>query len=581
MPGIYGYIKQLGEKSYLNIMTHSLNYFTYFKKDDDFKDKFIESSKIHLGNMTKIMSPHSKDGINVWIEGEIYNLDECVKIANFNIKIDSFEELIFVSYKNNILKKVFNKIDGYFACTIYDSNKNKIFLISDRYGMRMLYYYFKDGRFAWSGEVKGLLALDFVDTSIDKSQINCFMELGYLLENNTFHKYIKLVEPATIMEFDVTLETLTQKYYWKWSQIKQQNISFNDAVDQLGILFLNSIKKRFAPNNKIGIALSGGLDSRAIFAAVNTLYPEYRGYTYTFGVLGCGDIEIAKKVVSRSKWRHEIFVFSSDNWFKSRIEKVWFTDGMLNMMHMHGSEFLDNIANNIDFNLNGYAGDVVCGGRWFPKIPLNTRATSENLKIFYNKYINLCNIEDSFFEINHIEPHLYMNRVRRFTNMGIVNTLYKLDQRIPFFDNDLIEFIFSLPDGYRANNKLYSVMLLKFFNKYFKDIPWQKTGRTIDKSINSSFIYKVLKKAKRIPIKLGLKKDLNNYTDYANWIRNKEVSNYLDKLLDNKTGNYSKYRNEDFRTKYLLPHIKHRRNFSENILRGATLELYLKKIVKR
>ena len=55
-----------------------------------------------------------------------------------------------------------------------------------------------------------------------------------------------------------------------------------------------------------------------------------------------------------------------------------------------------------------------------------------------------------------------MNRGRRFINMGIVSTLSSYEQRMPFFDNACIELIFSLPDDYRLNNKLYSLMLKVF-----------------------------------------------------------------------------------------------------------------------
>lgn len=54
------------------------------------------------------------------------------------------------------------------------------------------------------------------------------------------------------------------------------------------------------PDEKIGISLSGGLDNRAIFAAVNHLYPDYKGYAYTFGVPECDDITIAEQVIARS-----------------------------------------------------------------------------------------------------------------------------------------------------------------------------------------------------------------------------------------------------------------------------------------
>jgi len=370
----------------------------HFLKDDDFIDSSFEASHLHLGKMKKDTKSFVKKGIYVSIEGEQYDYKE-----------SDFEELIYNAYINGNLEDFLNKLDGYFNAVIYDSNIQKVFLISDRYGMRMLYFYFKDGYFAFSGEIKGLLGLDFVDSSIDSSQIDCFMDLGYLLEDNTWHSHIKLIKPASIMEFDIESKELTEKYYWKWSEIKPQNISFDEAVYKLGNLWLEAVKKRFNPDEKIGIPLSGGLDSRAIFAAVNKLYPDYSGYSYTFGIPNCDDIKIVKSCISRTKWKHIEFDLTSANWFESRKKKVWYTDGMMNMMHMHGSEFLNEVSDNVDIILNGYSGDVVLGGGWFNVIPCDVRATKANLQYFYKNQIETCNIADDFYDIKHCEPHLYMN----------------------------------------------------------------------------------------------------------------------------------------------------------------------------
>lgn len=553
MPGIYGYIKNTQQEKQIAKMTSKLSYQENFIQDKVFSNNFLEASHIHIEHMKKDQNIFFKDGVYISIEGEQYDFD--------NI---SFEQFLFDAYSTKRLESALNKLDGYFNAIIYDSNINKVFLLSDRYGMRMLYYYFKDGRFAWSGEVKGLLALDFVDKTINQTSFDCFVDLGYLLEDNTWFEHIKLIKPATIMEFNIKSNKLLEKYYWKWSEIKPQNISFKEAVDSVGNLFIEAVKKRFKPNEKVGIALSGGLDSRAIFAAVEHLYPKMQGLTYTFGTKGCDDIEIAKIVANKSSWEHKIFNFTEDNWFEPRKEKIWNTDGMLNMMHMHGVEFLDKLSCSIDFNLNGYAGDVVCGGGWFSLLPLNERANKKNLQPFYKSYIDICNYSDDFYDIRNSEPHLYMNRVRRFTNMGSINGLPTIDQRKPFFDNKLLELIYSIPDEYRKDNKLYSTMLLNFFPKYFKDIPWQKTRKNLD--------------GRESPL-INNTNIVRGYMNYAGAIREKKVLDSLYEILDYKNSIYKNFTDVDVVKTYLQPHIDSIQvNHIEKIFRYATIEIYLRRV---
>lgn len=58
---------------------------------------------------------------------------------------------------------------------------------------------------------------------------------------------------------------------------------------------------------------------------------------------------------------------------------------------------------------------------------------------------------------------------------------------------------------------------------------------------------------------LGIK-SAKDHTDYNNWIRSPEVSNYLMKLLNVKDAGYSKVTDINLLEKYLLPQlqIKHK-----------------------
>ena len=162
--------------------------------------------------------------------------------------------------------------------------------------------------------------------------------------------------------------------------------------------------------------------------------------------------------------------------------------------------------------------------------------------------------------------------------MGTVNGLIKVDQRKPFFDNKVMELIYSISDEYRKDSKLYSAMLLKFFPEFFKDIPWQKTGKTINKKLSNSFSAKVIKRLKRVPYKFGILKDTGSYVNYPQWIKGDNLSKELCALLDKNSSEYSKYTDEDFKAKYLTPHLNGRKNFSKEVLSAVSIEIYLKSI---
>jgi asparagine synthase (glutamine-hydrolysing) len=251
---------------------------------------------------------------------------------------------------------------------------------------------------------------------------------------------------------------------------------------------------------------------------------------------------------------------------------------MQDMMHMHGSEFLPEVAKHMAVNLNGYCGDAIIGGGFLARVPWNQRITVENSKLFYGRYASLTDIDNEFYDINFVEPNLHMNRVRRFTIYGSVNALSWLDQRKPFFDNKLVELVFSIPDEYRANNRLYLAMLQKFFPKYFQDIPWQKTGKPAAITRKPTIPARAYRKGVRIIKGLAGIKATQGYTDYPAWIRNKEISEKLKGLLDYDTAEYKRLTDKNLAAHWLQPHLESSlKNHSNEILRAATIELYLRR----
>lgn len=580
MPGIYGHIKQNENQSHIQAMTDILVEGRPYTYDPVFENADIAASRAHIAVMGMKTSPYSVNGVHIWIEGEGYNVTEVAQKTGITAK--SLEGLLLKAHQENKLEKVLGEMDGYFAAALYDEKNKKLHLITDRLGMRPLYIYSKDENFAWAGEVKQLLALPFTDKTIDKTTAPCFMELGYLLEDHTWFEHIKLTHPASIYTFDLKARSLAQNYYWSWSKIKQQDVSFDQAVDALCDLLPKTVEKRLNPNEKIGIALSGGLDSRLVFAAANELYPDYRGYAYTFGRVESGDVKVAQQVASLGHWEHEVFDLNNEDWFEKRKPMIWRTEGMLSMLQFHGAEFAPLLAQKIDINLSGYAGDVVTGGSYISENNADQRIDSAFAKKFYKGQMHLTNLENVFYDIPHVEPHIYMNRVRRFTNVGTINTLSYLTHRKPFMDNDLMEFMFSISDLHKKGNKVYATALLKRYPAYFKDIIWQKTGKTVDKPAGNKLIKRILGRAERTLSQFGVIKYKSEYTDYDRWIREESVAAQLRNLLAPENSEYAKVLpGTDYKKTLLEPHLNNRLvSKPDAILRVAAMEIYLRKLRK-
>ena len=538
--------------------------------DSVFSDENIIASRVHLGIIGAPDSPFQKSGVFVWIEGEIYNFNEILEL--FNFKSRHFEELLIDAYHNNKLDIVLSKIDGCFSAVLYD--KAVIKLISDRFGMKPLYYWGKKNNFTWVSEIKALLAFEYYKPEIDPKVVKCFMDLGHLLGENTWFKYVKLINASTILTYSLKLKKIVEnKRYWKWSYIKLQEINFKDAVIILSNLLGKAIQKRIEVGEKLCIPLSGGLDSRLVLAEINKNV-KLKVPCFTFGKKKCADIKIASTVTSIKSNTHFIFELNEKNWFENRFHYTWRTDGMISLLHIHNSKYDKVIKEKCDIIIEGFSGDLCIGGSYIDD--LDTPITKEAAYRKFRGHYRFTNLKDSFYNVLHQDAYFIDTRVRRFTNMGAFGYSRIVEIRRPLIDNDLIDFLYSISDDYRYKSKLYNKTLLYKYPEYYESIPWQKTGYPISKRETIFGRFKNL--IKHLLDVFEIIQTKKKYTDYANWLRSLKMIKIIMRLLDPKNAIYSHYTNENYLTKYFIPHNQNP-NLIRKFLDLIKLILYIAKEV--
>jgi asparagine synthase (glutamine-hydrolysing) len=583
MPGLVGYTDKLHKYNgtMLLSMTQLLKHFNWYISERPYSDKQVYASRTHLGIIDQGKQPvNLNNRFYSWIEGEFYNREEL--ISKYNVTSVNDNDLFINIYFKTMSFDFLRDVDGYYAAVLYDKMKSIVYLITDRYGFKPLYWGIINGNLVWSSELKGFLGHKDFKINIDSGAVIQFFDIGYLLENRTWFEDVELMPPASLLVFNIKESKFEITHYWSWSEIKpiKGSIDERGIAEELGRLFRQSVRKRVNINERVGITLSGGLDSRAILAAVPEDYKPL--HTFTFGQEGCDDLWIAKKASEIKGGEHHASILNQDNWLKPRISGVWRTDGLENLLHMHGMEFYDEYKPYMDFVLNGFLGGAVIGGSYLTPNNLDTRITSKlardimNCKVEVNKF-------SKWYLIDKTDPYFINNRGRRFINTGPISMGNVIEQRIPFFDNELIKFVYSIPDLLRYKSHIYNKMLLSCFPKYFNSIPWQKTGCPISypDNIVRLILWKnrVISKLKREAMRIGLKfTDSRNYTDYPYWLRQKPAKSFFENMLYAKDAIYPEYVNKANIQRYLRDHMQNKANYHNELCLALTFELWLRQV---
>jgi len=617
MPGLTGIIKEQGDtpniEKLLPKMCEIIKHEDWYKTDI-FLNKTIGIGRVSLGILNPETQPIFNENKNLCImmEGEIYDygdLKEDLVSKGHTFVVNNDPEFIlhfYEEYKSNFAEKV-KDLNGIFLFAIYDCNTHELIICNDRYGLKPLYLCDRHDYLLFSSEIKAILQ----DASFKrKINLNAMAELfsfGFVLGNNTLIESIELLPPASIYTYSNAKSKIKQ--YWNWSKIKKIDVIDEEKiVDELGRLWLQAVERRMQGNGKIGVSLSGGLDSRAIVSAIDPKHLPI--HTMTFGKKNCDDYTIAKRVCDKLGIKHHFVEITAEGWYSGIEKTVWITEGFLNIIHQHTWDAFDRMKENSDIILNGFLGGAVMGGSYLPDIIDTTKNIDEyqnnvfskmnkgyvcieDEKKLYNPQIFESLFRYSYFslkktidrEIKNPDENDYFfinNRGRKFVLMGTVSVQTKLENRKPFFDNDFIEFVYSLPNEIRSNSYVYNKMLSKFFPATFKSIPWQKTGMPIGTPkclVRGCRLYRecrfltnsLLRKISLPP----LFKDNTNYVDYNNWMRdNKELRNYIySTLLSEKSINRG-YFNSDFIKKVIDDHMKGKTNNAQILGLFLTFELF-------
>lgn len=203
---------------------------------------------------------------NDWVlvyNGEIYNYKELGKSLNYKFKTDTDTEVLAVGLEKYGIEFI-HKLDGMFAFAAYNKKEKQLIIARDRNGTKPLYYGYTGGKFAFSSEIKSLLTTGF-RRKVDKEGFKHFYKQGYNSGYLTMFNGIKKLVPGEIVKMNVVSDTKVSTNINN-TPIPLDNTIKNagDVSDMVRVKLHESVKQTLMGRRKLGLFLSGGIDSTAI-----------------------------------------------------------------------------------------------------------------------------------------------------------------------------------------------------------------------------------------------------------------------------------------------------------------------------
>jgi asparagine synthase (glutamine-hydrolysing) len=203
-------------------------------------------------------------------------------------------------------------LNGLFHGVLVDRKRGSAMLFNDRYGMHRLYYHQAKDGFFFAAEAKAILAVRPELRVPCPQGIGEFIACGCVLENRTIFKDIYVLPAASAWTLrDGQVE---QKHTYfdprEWEQ--QTTLDPQSYYEQLRDALFQSLPHYFDSGERIGIALTGGMDTRVILALHRPPSGSLPAYTFGGMLRECQDVRIARKVAQICGQSHSVITVGDD-----------------------------------------------------------------------------------------------------------------------------------------------------------------------------------------------------------------------------------------------------------------------------
>jgi len=234
--------------------------------------------------------PMSDLSKNIWIayNGEIYNFKELrldLEKLGHRFKSNTDTEVIIYAYIEWGIKCI-EKFNGMFAFSLYDNFIKKFYLVRDRYGIKPVYYHItNENTLIYASEIKSILEYKDYQTEVDKEALLEYFTFQNIFTNKTLHKDIQILEAGHYFEIDLHSKEIEKKQYWDFDFSEPLTIKDErEYIEELDRLFNQAVKRQLVSDVPIGSYLSGGMDSGSITAIASKHFRDSNDYLKTFTV---------------------------------------------------------------------------------------------------------------------------------------------------------------------------------------------------------------------------------------------------------------------------------------------------------
>lgn len=424
--------------------------------------------------------------------GEIYNFQELraeLQARGVAFTSHSDTEVLLRGFEQ-WGEAVLSRLNGMFAFAILDNHEQRLLLARDRYGVKPLYVAQVGQTLMFASEIKAFMAHPDFSVGLDRSGLVEYFTFQNYFSDRTLFAGVTVFPAGHYQWIDCRTGVVASPVqYWDYNFRQPATAGTReDYLQELDRLFLQAVRRQLVSDVEVGSFLSGGMDSGSIVAVAAHDLGHLKTFTVGFDMHSISGLEVAfdeRRQAELMSYKfgteHYEMVLKAGDMERCMRRLVWHLEEP-RVGQSYPNFYAANLAGRFcKVVLAGTGGDEMFGGypwRYYRAV------INDDFQHYIDKYFEYwqrllpADARRSFFapvadardrldlrgvfsdvfrpEVGRpASPQDYINHSLYFEAKTFLHGLlvvedklsmaYGLEARVPFLDNDLVDFALTLP----------------------------------------------------------------------------------------------------------------------------------------
>lgn len=424
--------------------------------------------------------------------GEVYNFRELrreLEKAGSRFRSNSDTEVVLEAVARWGIDAAIQRFNGMFAFAIWDRLERRLLIGRDRYGIKPLYVWSTPNQIAFASEAKAFRSIPGFAAAPDAYGIAEYFTFQNILSERTFTKDVSVFPAGFWGEVLSTDGVLRRHQYWDFEFAEpEQPGSELEYAEELRRLLEQAVSRQLVSDVEVGSYLSGGLDSGSIVEIASERLPGMKTFTVGFAMdnVPLGEAHFDERLAAE-----EIASFVGSTQFEVVIGPKHISECLEDLVHhmeeprvgqSYPNYYAAQLASNfVKVVLSGTGGDECLGGYPWRYPPADLDAENFGAwhfarwqRVFpYQRAVQLSGgspasgvhpgprgayeaVFDGCRGGSSINAALYFEAKTFLPGLLAVedrlSMAHGLEARVPFLDNDLVDFALNLPRSVRLGD---------------------------------------------------------------------------------------------------------------------------------